>query len=186
MHVYVVFAHPGKECFNRAVLEAFTRGLQEAGHSYEIGDLYEMAFLSEMDAAQYEREVGLDPGAPVPQDVRAEQDKIDRADALAFVYPVWWSDCPAKLKGWFDKRKKLPEGYRIIKGTVEETLIELSDADWSTREGARKDAQKLLGLYPTETVNVKHGFDDIIRGVIKDIHAASNGLPPLPSQEVEE
>jgi len=27
-----------------------------------------------------------------------------------------------KLKGWFDKRKKLPEGYRVIKGTVEETL----------------------------------------------------------------
>ena len=92
---------------------------------------------------------------------------------------------PLKLKGWFDKRKKLPEGYRIIKGTVEETLIELSDGDWSTREGARKDAQKLLGLYPTETVNVKHGFDDIIRGVIKDIHANSKGLPPLPSEETE-
>ena len=28
---------------------------------------------------------------------------IGKADALAFVYPVWWSDCPAKLKGWFDR-----------------------------------------------------------------------------------
>ncbi|MBD3242453.1 MAG: hypothetical protein GF331_17825 [Chitinivibrionales bacterium] len=28
---------------------------------------------------------------------------VGRADCLAFVYPVWWSDCPAKLKGWFDR-----------------------------------------------------------------------------------
>ena len=91
-----------------------------------------------------------------------------------------------KLKGWFDKRKKLPEGYRIIKGTAEETLIELSDGDWSTREGARKDAQKLLGLYPAETFKVKHGFDDIIGEVIRDIHNRAKGLPPLPSQEKDE
>jgi hypothetical protein len=73
---------------------------------------------------------------------------------------------PLKLKGWFDKRKKLPDGYSIIKGTAEETLIELCDADWSIREGARKDTQKLLGLYPAETFKVKHGFDDIIGEVI--------------------
>lgn len=103
MHVYILFAHPSKKSFSRAVLEAFTRGLRDAGHTYEVGDLYEMGFESEMDAGQYEREVGPDPAAPAPEDVRAEQEKIDRADALAFIYPVWWSDCPAKLKGWFDR-----------------------------------------------------------------------------------
>ncbi|MEJ5376867.1 MAG: NAD(P)H-dependent oxidoreductase [bacterium] len=103
MHVYIVFAHPARDSFNRKVLEVFTRGLGESGHTYEIGDLYEMNFISEMDAEQYEREVGLDPEAPVPADVGMEQAKIDSADVLAFIYPVWWSDCPAKLKGWFDR-----------------------------------------------------------------------------------
>jgi len=103
MHVYIVFAHPSKESFSWSVLQAFTRGLREAGHSFEIGDLYETGFESELDENQYFRELGLDPGAPVPDDVKAEQDKVDRADALVFVYPVWWSDCPAKLKGWFDR-----------------------------------------------------------------------------------
>jgi NAD(P)H dehydrogenase (quinone) len=103
MHVYIVYAHPCKTSFNREVLEAFTRGLRDAGHTFEVGDLYEMGFESEMDFSQYHREVGLDPEAPVPDDVRREQEKIDGADALAFIYPVWWSDCPAKLKGWFDR-----------------------------------------------------------------------------------
>ena len=112
MHVYVVFAHPSKKSFTRAVLESFTRGLLEAGHTFDIGDLYEMNFKTDMDLAQYKRETGLDPKAPVPGDVKAEQKKIDKAHALVFIYPVWWSDCPAKLKGWFDR--VLTYGYAYI------------------------------------------------------------------------
>ena len=103
MHVYILFAHPSHESFTWEVLGALTQGLAEAGHSFEVSDLYEMGFQTDMDLAQYERETGLDQGVPVPADVQLEQDRIDRADALAFVYPVWWSDCPAKLKGWFDR-----------------------------------------------------------------------------------
>jgi NAD(P)H dehydrogenase (quinone) len=103
MRVYVVFAHPSRGSFTWEVLSAFLRGLRDAGHCFEVGDLYEMDFLTDMDLPQYERETGLDPEASIPEDVRAEQEKIAKADALAFVYPVWWSDCPAKLKGWFDR-----------------------------------------------------------------------------------
>jgi len=73
MHVYILFAHPSRESFCRSVLWTFTRGLTAAGHTFEIGDLYEMGFASEMDTVQYRREVGMIPDAPVPEDVRAEQ-----------------------------------------------------------------------------------------------------------------
>jgi NAD(P)H dehydrogenase (quinone) len=130
MHVYIVFAHPSKQSFSQAVLEAFTRGLEAGGHTFEIGDLYAMGFESEMDEAQYFRELGLDPHAPVPDDIQAEQDKIGRAEALAFIYPLWWSDCPAKLKGWFDR--VLTYGYayfydadeqRYSRITVDKALV---------------------------------------------------------------
>jgi NAD(P)H dehydrogenase (quinone) len=103
MHVYVVFAHPSKRSFSRSVLDAFTKGLEEAGHSYEVADLYQTVFQSEMDEAQYLRETSGNPDLPIPRDVEEEQAKINRADGLVFIYPVWWSDCPAKLKGWFDR-----------------------------------------------------------------------------------
>jgi len=103
MHIYVILAHPSRQSFSRCLLDAFTSGVTEAGHSYEVGDLYEMAFPSEMDEAQYLRETSGNPDLPVPPDVAREQARIDSAGALVFIYPVWWSDCPAKLKGWFDR-----------------------------------------------------------------------------------
>jgi NAD(P)H dehydrogenase (quinone) len=103
MHVHLVYAHPSRKSFTFSVLESFTAGLREAGHTYSISNLYEMDFQSDMDLDQYRRETSPDPILPVPADVAAEQMKIKDADALAFIYPVWWSDCPAKLKGWFDR-----------------------------------------------------------------------------------
>ena len=103
MHIYILFAHPSQKSYSKLVLDSFIQGLSEAGHHYEIGDLYEMEFQTDMTEKQYQREVGLDPLAPVPDDVKGEQDKINNANALVFIYPVWWSDCPAKLKGWFDR-----------------------------------------------------------------------------------
>ena len=103
MKIYIIYAHPAEESFCRKVLKEFCRGLDESGHEYEIGDLYHSGFITDMDAAQYEREIGYHSEMPVPDDVQAEQKRIDWAEALVFIYPVWWSDCPAKLKGWFDR-----------------------------------------------------------------------------------
>src|SRR5690606_5297413 len=41
--------------------------------------------------------------ASPPADVLAEQARIDRADALILVYPVYWWSLPALLKGWIDR-----------------------------------------------------------------------------------
>jgi NAD(P)H dehydrogenase (quinone) len=114
MHVYVVFAHPSRNSFTGEVLKSFERGLKGAGHSVGIADLYAMDLQTDMDIAQYNREMGPDPDAPVPPDVKREQEKVAGADAIAFVYPIWWSDCPAKLKGWFDR--VLTHGYSCIRG----------------------------------------------------------------------
>ena len=128
MHVYILYAHPSEKSFTHAVLEAFARGLRDAGHTYEIGDLYEMGFQSDMTLAQYARETGPDPNGPLPEDVREEQVKIDRAGGLAFVYPVWWSDCPAKLKGWFDRVLAYGYAYCYEDGEHRSSRIEVDKA----------------------------------------------------------
>jgi len=40
MKVLTVFAHPNRKSFCHAVLDQFTKGLQDAGHTSEVVDLY--------------------------------------------------------------------------------------------------------------------------------------------------
>jgi NAD(P)H dehydrogenase (quinone) len=103
MKVFIVYAHPGGASFTREVLDSFTRGLEKAGHSRVLSDLYKMDFKTDMSEAEYLREAYYRRELPVPADVAAEQEKINSSDAIVFIYPVFWSDVPAKLKGWFDR-----------------------------------------------------------------------------------
>ena len=116
MHVYVVLAHPSKQSFTYLVFQSFIAGLGEAGHTFEVGDLYEMQFQTDMDLAHYERETSFDATLPIPADVAVEQDKLERAGGLVLIYPLWWSDCPAKLKGWFDRVWTLGYAYDYDEG----------------------------------------------------------------------
>jgi len=103
MLVHIVYAHPDHAGFVGALLDAFVGGLTDAGHTHTMSDLYQMGFNPVMSPAEYARESRFDPSAPVAADVAAEHAKLDAADAWAFVYPVWWTDCPAIMKGWFDR-----------------------------------------------------------------------------------
>lgn len=103
MHVFIVYAHPSKDSFTRVVRDEFLKGLEAAENTYEISDLYEMGFNPEMSESEYYRESNYRLDLPVPDDVIKEQAKINRCDAIVFIYPVFWTEAPAKLVGWFDR-----------------------------------------------------------------------------------
>ena len=103
MRILVVYCHPSRTSFTYEVLRSFMRGLSDAGHEIEISDLYGMDFRTDLTEEEYLRETNYRSDLPVPADVKAEQDKIERADSIAFVYPVFWTEAPAKLVGWFDR-----------------------------------------------------------------------------------
>ena len=44
MKVLIVYAHPNPMSFTKAILDNFVKGLREAGHQYEILDLYKEKF----------------------------------------------------------------------------------------------------------------------------------------------
>ena len=103
MNVFIVYAHPSEDSFTRHVRDGFIKGLEAAGHSYVLSDLYAMGFQTDMSEAEYLREANYNEAVPLPDDVVAEQQKINDSDAIVFIYPVFWTEAPAKLVGWFNR-----------------------------------------------------------------------------------
>lgn len=103
MNILIVYAHPSKKSYTFQVLERLKSLISKQNLSFEVSDLYAMNFESDMSESEYEREGFAKTELPISNDVLAEHAKIEKADCIIFLYPVWWSDCPAKLKGWFDR-----------------------------------------------------------------------------------
>ena len=103
MNVLIIYCHPSRESYTYQILCQLKNVLKKENIEFQISDLYEMDFQSEMTEQEYMREGLLNLDLPISQDVQKEQKKIENSDCIIFLYPVWWSDCPAKLKGWFDR-----------------------------------------------------------------------------------
>ena len=99
MNVLAVFAHPQRDAFMGEVLDNFVAGAGAASLDVEVADLYRERFnpvMSEVDFAQFE-------DRRMPDDVLREQQRVERSDAIALIFPIWWFSFPAILKGWFDR-----------------------------------------------------------------------------------
>ena len=102
MHALIVVAHHDPRSLTHSLAAQVAEGVARSGpgNSSEIADLVAEAFdprFNAADHAVHRRQ------APPPADVAAEQARIDRADALVLVYPVYWWSMPGILKGWIDR-----------------------------------------------------------------------------------
>ena len=77
--------------------------LKKEGFKFEVSDLYGMNFQTDMSEEEYQREGLVNLDFPISDEIKKEHQKIEQSDCLIFDYPVWWSDCPAKLKGWWSR-----------------------------------------------------------------------------------
>jgi len=103
MKVFIVYCHPSEDSFTRNMRDAFIKGVTDSGNEYIISDLYRMGFDPVMTEQEYLRDAYYKDTPSVAPDVLAEQEKINSADAIAFIYPVFWTEAPAMLVGWFDR-----------------------------------------------------------------------------------
>jgi putative NADPH-quinone reductase len=100
MKILAVYAHPWEGSYNHAILEAVKRGAKRAGHSLDVIDLNKEGYnpvFSEKGLSLYNKGKFADPK------VGEYQKRIEDTDYLVFVFPIWWGDMPAILKGFSDK-----------------------------------------------------------------------------------
>ncbi|MBN3144347.1 MULTISPECIES: NAD(P)H-dependent oxidoreductase [Pectobacterium] len=102
MHALLVVSHPVHTSLTHSVATAIAQGIAGANpeNTFEIADLAQEGFnpvFSMSDIAAFQR-TGV-----TPADVVAEQSRIDHADALVLVFPIYWWSMPGLLKGWIDR-----------------------------------------------------------------------------------
>lgn len=99
MHVLTVLDHPDPSSFSAAVARAFMDGAAVSGHMCELADLH----AEEFDPRWTMADRAADDSGDMPADIRREQARIARADAICLVFPLFWWGMPAVTKGWIDR-----------------------------------------------------------------------------------
>lgn len=113
MNVLVVHCHPDPTSFSAHLRDRVVSVLRGRGHDVDLLDLYAEGFEPELTAP--DRVTHRDPPSTKPH-LLDHACRLQRAEALVFVYPTWMGGQPAMLKGWFDRvwingiAYALPEG----------------------------------------------------------------------------
>ncbi|WP_411704513.1 NAD(P)H-dependent oxidoreductase [Edaphovirga cremea] len=147
MHALIVLSHPIDTSLTHSVATAISEGITKAdpANTFEIADLTQEGFNPVFSASDIETFQRI---SKVPADILAEQTRIDGANTLVLVFPIYWWTMPALLKGWIDR---------------------VFSNGWAYEETADGSVVKKLGHLPvhlvalgaaTKGVYERHGFSD--------------------------
>jgi NAD(P)H dehydrogenase (quinone) len=100
MHILLVLAHPLAESFAAAVARTARDTLEEGGHTIDVLDLYQEDFDPRLTASERAGYFDIPYDA---SDVAKLVARLKAADGLIVVFPQWWFNFPAILKGFFDR-----------------------------------------------------------------------------------
>lgn len=100
MNTTIVFAHPWEGSLNRAILDKVMYKLRQDGDTINLIDLYQDGFnpvMSGEDLSLYNKGKSTDPMVDRYNAI------LDNTERIVFIFPIWWYDMPAILRGFFDK-----------------------------------------------------------------------------------
>ena len=101
--VFMIYGHYNDKSFNAAIKDTFIKTANEKGHIVDCVDLYKEKF---------------DPvfmGEEPDDIVLNHRKRIEQADVIAFVAPIWNFRMPAILEGWIDKVLAPPWAFKFKK-----------------------------------------------------------------------
>lgn len=168
MHILIVTAHPDPYSYSHAIVSSLRSGIETVpGVTHEILDLVEAGFDPRFSSRDNDVFHGR---GEIPGDIRSEQRRIDRADVVMLVFPVYWWSMPAIMKGWIDRvfisgwafQEDPDKGITPLLGRLKGRIVAVGGADRGTYERRRyldamqaQIAQGNFGYCGIETL----GFD---------------------------
>lgn len=145
MRVMVIHAHPDPDSYNAALYRLVLDRLGAAGHEVDPCDLHAEDFQPVLTRAERKGYHAIPANrAPVEAYVR----RLEQAQALVIVHPVWNFGFPAILKGFFDRVFLPGVSFRIVDGLVRANLQHIGKLAVVTSYGATRWRAMLAGDPP--------------------------------------
>lgn len=147
--ILILMGHPNKDSFGNALADAYQSGAGKANAEIRRMNLADLNFDPLLHKGYKEIQT-LEP------DLQKVQENILWAEHLVFVYPIWWGNLPALVKGFVDRvflpgfafkyHKDSPWWDKLLKGKTAR-LITTSDApnfyfNWIIGKPAHKAMKK--------------------------------------------
>lgn len=100
MRILLVLAHPLEDSFAASVAHEAREALVAGGHTVDLLDLYREDFDPRLNKAERGSYFSHRYDASLTAGMIA---RLKAADGIVLVFPQWWFNFPAILKGFFDR-----------------------------------------------------------------------------------
>lgn len=94
--ILIINGHPSRTSFDSGLAQAYKKGALSAGAEVQEIQIGQLDFDPNLSSG-YQTIQALEP------DLLSAQAKINWADHLLWVHPVWWGGLPAVTKGFIDR-----------------------------------------------------------------------------------
>jgi putative NADPH-quinone reductase len=97
-NILIVVGHPdpAPERYGRILAEAYAHGARSSGYHVEMIDVARLDFPLLRTKADYE-------SGEIPPGLREARAKIERAQHIVMIFPLWLGEMPALLKGFLEQ-----------------------------------------------------------------------------------
>jgi len=94
--ILVVLGHPDSQSFSQAIFNAYVAGVDRTRREVETLELGKLDFDPVLRFG-YRARMAPDPV------IERSQELVGWCNHMVFIFPCWWENMPALLKGWFDR-----------------------------------------------------------------------------------
>jgi len=163
--ILIINGHPNKESFNFGIAKAYREGALRSGSEVQGIVIADLDFNPNLQFG-YQKRMELEP------DLINAWEKIQWADHLVWIYPVWWGGLPAITKGFIDRiflpgfafkyRENSVWWDKLLKGKTARIITTLDQPGWYYRlffgrpsvNQLRKSTLEFCGIGPVKITYV--------------------------------
>lgn len=163
--ILIINGHPNKDSFNFGIAKAYKDGALQSGAEVREIVIADLDFNPNLQFG-YQKRMELEP------DLINAWEKIQWADHLVWIHPVWWGGLPAITKGFIDRlflpgfafkyRENSVWWDKLLKGKTARIITTLDQPGWYYRlffgkpsvNQLKKSTLEFCGIQPVKVTYV--------------------------------